>query len=67
MKEFRCFCKHFESGNEIAHAKANYSKKGTECLMKYKTEFCRTLDAIAIRCIRWFAMQPEDKRVTSSL
>lgn len=53
----------YSTRNEIAHAKANYEKRGTECPVRYKSDFCVMLDAIAVRCIRWFALQPEDKRV----
>lgn len=53
----------YNTRNEIAHAKANYDKKGNECPQKHKNEFCEMLDSIAVRCIRWFAIQPEDKRV----
>ena len=53
----------YNTRNEIAHAKANYDKKGNECPQKHKPEFCEMLDLIAVRCIRWFALQPEDKRV----
>ena len=60
MKVAECI---YSTRNEIAHAKANYDKRGTECPLKYREEFCKMLDIIAVRCIRWFAMQPEDKRV----
>lgn len=53
----------YSTRNEIAHAKANYEKRGTECPEKHKEDFCKMLDIIAVRCIRWFALQPEDKRV----
>jgi len=53
----------YSTRNEIAHAKANYEKRGTECPVKYKSDFCVMLDAIAVKCIRWFALQPEEKRV----
>ena len=53
----------YSTRNEIAHAKANYDKRGTECPAKHKTEFARLLDNVAVRCIRWFALQPEEKRV----
>ena len=53
----------YNTRNEIAHAKANYDKKGHECPQKHKAEFCEMLDLVAVRCIRWFAIQPEDKRV----
>ena len=53
----------YNTRNEIAHAKANYDKKGNECPQKHKAEFCEMLDLVAVRCIRWFAIQPEDKRV----
>lgn len=56
----------YDTRNEIAHAKANYAKKGTECPEKNKSQFSKALDKIAIRCIRWFAMQADDKRVTLS-
>ena len=49
--------------NEIAHAKANYEKKGTECPEKDRCQFTELLDYIAVRCVRWFGLQPEDKRV----
>ena len=52
----------YSTRNEIAHAKANYEKRGTECPRKHKTEFACLLDVIAVRCIRWFALQPEEKR-----
>lgn len=52
-----------DTRNEIAHAKANYEKKGGECPIEQKNVFCEMLDIIAIKCIRWFAMQSEDKRV----
>lgn len=53
----------YSTRNEIAHAKANYEKHGTECPQKYKNDFCAMLDTVAVRCIRWFALQPEEKRV----
>ena len=53
----------YDTRNEIAHAKANYEKKGAECPKKYKEDYCKMLELIAVRCIRWFALQPEDKRV----
>lgn len=56
----------YDTRNEIAHAKANYAKKGTECPEKNKNQFSKALDRIAIRCIRWFAIQTEEKRVTLS-
>ena len=49
--------------NEIAHAKANYEKKGPECPDKDRYQFTELLDYIAVRCIRWFGLQPEEKRV----
>lgn len=55
----------YNTRNEIAHAKANYIKKGSECPEKEKAEFSELLDYIAVRCIRWFALQPEAKRVLS--
>lgn len=56
----------YDTRNEIAHAKANYVKKGTECPDENKHQFSKALDKIAIRCIRWFSIQAEDKRVTLS-
>lgn len=53
----------YSTRNEIAHAKANYEKRGTECPKRQKETFCELLDIVAVRCIRWFALQPEDKRV----
>jgi len=53
----------YSTRNEIAHAKANYEKRGTECPPKYKDDFCMMLDTVAVRCIRWFALQAEEKRV----
>ena len=53
----------YSTRNEIAHAKANYEKRGTECPNNCKTDFCCLLDMIAVRCVRWFALQPEEKRV----
>ena len=53
----------YSTRNEIAHAKANYEKRGTECPAKEKASFCKMLEIAAIRCIRWFAIQPEEKRV----
>lgn len=53
----------YDTRNEIAHAKANYKKKGKECPQKQKNEFVEMLDYIAVKCIRWFSMQPEEKRV----
>lgn len=53
----------YSTRNEIAHAKANYEKRGTECPNNYKNGFCFLLDMIAVRCVRWFALQPEEKRV----
>lgn len=53
----------YSTRNEIAHAKANYEKRGTECPAREKASFCKMLEIIAIRCIRWFAIQPEEKRV----
>ena len=56
-------CNIYSTRNEIAHAKANYEKRGTECPAREKASFCKMLEIIAIRCIRWFAIQPEEKRV----
>lgn len=56
----------YDTRNEIAHAKANYAKTGNECPEKYKSQFGDALDKIAVRCIRWFALQAENKRVTFS-
>ena len=56
----------YDTRNEIAHAKANYEKKGNECPTKFKEQFCQTLDAIAVRCIRWFSVQPENRRVVAT-
>lgn len=53
----------YDTRNEIAHAKANYTKKGKECPYDQKSVFVELLDFIAVRCIRWFALQPEDKRM----
>lgn len=53
----------YSTRNEIAHAKANYEKRGTECPQKEKFQFCTLLETIAVRCIRWFSLQPEEKRV----
>lgn len=56
----------YDTRNEIAHAKANYSKTGNECPEKLKEQFCRVLDSFAVKSIRWFATQPEEKRVVLS-
>jgi hypothetical protein len=56
----------YDTRNEIAHTKANYEKKGKECPGKHKEQFSKILDVIAVRCIRWFAIQSEDKRVVLS-
>lgn len=56
----------YDTRNEIAHAKANYRKKGKECAPRHKEQFSRMLDTIAIKCIRWFSMQSDDKRVVIS-
>lgn len=56
----------YDTRNEIAHAKANYAKTGNECAEKYKSQFGDALDKIAVRCIRWFALQTDNKRVTFS-
>ena len=53
----------YDTRNEIAHAKANYEKKGKECPLRDRIQFSDVLDRIAVRCIRWFALQPEEKRV----
>lgn len=53
----------YSTRNEIAHAKANYKKIGIECPRNYKNEFCKLLNVIAIRCIRWFSMQPDEKKL----
>lgn len=53
----------YETRNEIAHAKANYNKKGNECTLNNKSQLILALDKIAVQCIRWFALQPENKRV----
>lgn len=55
----------YDTRNEIAHAKANYLKKGDECPNSSKKQFGELLDYLAVRCVRWFALQPEDKRVLS--
>lgn len=52
-----------DTRNEIAHAKANYEKKGNECPPKDKQQFVKMLDVIAVRCIRWFGMQSDNRRV----
>lgn len=49
--------------NETAHAKANYEKHGSECPENEKDNFSRLLDYIAVRCVRWYGLQPEEKRV----
>lgn len=56
----------YSTRNEIAHAKANYEKRGTECPNNEKRAFVKMLEIAAIRCIRWFALQPEEKRVVPS-
>ena len=53
----------YDTRNEIAHAKANYEKKGKECPSKEKEQFSQMLEIIAIKCIRWFGMQPDEKRI----
>lgn len=53
----------YDTRNEIAHAKANYVKKGKVCPLEEKRQFVKMLDGIAVRCIRWFDMQSEEKRV----
>ncbi len=57
----------YSTRNEIAHAKANYEKRGTECPNKEKSSFSKMLEVVAIRCIRWFAIQPEEKRVVINM
>lgn len=57
----------YDTRNQIAHAKANYEKKGNECPEKEKLQFSQLVDAIAVRCIRWFSMQPENIRAVSLL
>ena len=52
-----------DTRNEIAHAKANYQKKGNECPHREKPLFAYMLDTIAVQCIRWFALQPCEKRM----
>jgi hypothetical protein len=56
----------YDTRNQIAHAKANYIKKGNECPEEQKVKFSQLLDLVAVRCIRWFSMQPESKRAVSS-
>ena len=56
----------YDTRNEIAHAKANYEKKGLECPGEDRVQFSEVLDRIAVRCIRWFAMQPDERRIVLS-
>ncbi len=52
-----------DTRNYIAHAKANYRNKGLECPEDEKERFIIVLRIIARQCIRWFANQPDSKRV----
>jgi hypothetical protein len=52
-----------DTRNEIAHAKANYNKKGNECPEEQKEELVNILNIIARQVIRWFSRQPEEKRM----
>lgn len=56
----------YDTRNEIAHAKANYVKTGNECPEQLKEQFCGVLDKLAVKSIRWFATQQEEKRVILS-
>lgn len=56
----------YDTRNEIAHAKANYSPKGNECHNDNKEQFAFVLEKIAVRCIRWFGLQDENSRLTLS-
>lgn len=49
--------------NKYAHAKTNYTVKGTECPENQLKEFTEFLDMIAQQTIRWFSMQKEDNRI----
>ena len=53
--------------NEIAHAKANYTPKQLECPYKEREQFCQMLEIVAVKAIRWFALQPEEKRTVGIL
>ena len=56
----------YDTRNEIAHVKANYAKTGNECPEQLKEQFCGVLDKLAVKSIRWFATQQEEKRVILS-
>lgn len=49
--------------NMIAHAKANYQKKGTECPPQHMKEFSDALQVAARQAIYWFAQQHENSRI----
>jgi hypothetical protein len=52
-----------DTRNEIAHAKANYQTKGNECPSDQREQLANSLSIIARQMIRWFAAQPDFKRV----
>lgn len=52
-----------DTRNQIAHAKANYQCKGNECPEEQKEQFVGVLSIIARQAVRWFANEPEEKRV----
>lgn len=52
-----------DTRNCLAHAKANYRLKGTECPEDEKDIFVKLLYILARQAIRWFSRQPEETRV----
>lgn len=54
-----------DTRNFIAHAKANYILKGSECPEDQKYDFVQMLKILAIQTIRWFSRIHESQRITS--
>lgn len=55
-----------DTRNFIAHAKANYTLKGTECPEDQKFQFIKMLRVVVIQAIRWFSTINEDDRITNN-
>lgn len=54
-----------DTRNYIAHAKANYTKKGKECPEEQKEQFVKMLKILSIQIIRWFSMTNEESRIVN--
>lgn len=54
-----------DTRDSIAHAKANYSCKGSECPEEHKGNFVNMLREISIQAIRWLDRVHEENRVSN--